>query len=210
MWEIRSMRTNTMATASLVLLMSQSVSPGLAADGGLQQIESAKELYESGDRDGSLTALDGAADLIREQKRSPVAELFPDPLQGWQADPPQSRSDPATVAIAGTNVSRRYSREDGAQVKLALLIDPPAFPFLSSAVHGPVTTGKHPGLQPYSLGQWKGTLDQTADGSYAITLVVGDRLIVQARGSRISDPQILTQYLEAMDVDTVLERFDRD
>ncbi len=203
------MRMNMVATASFVLIMSQSVSPGLAADDVLQQIESAKELYESGDRDGSLTALDGAADLIRAQKRSPVVDLFPDPLEGWQADPPQTRSDPATVAIAGTNVSRRYSREDGAQVKLALLIDPPAFPFLSLAVHGPVATGDHAGLQPYSHGQWKGTLDHTADGSYAITLVVGDRLIVQARGFRISDPQILTQYLDAMDVDTVLERFDQ-
>jgi hypothetical protein len=193
-----------------MLAMSLSVSPGLAGDGVLQQIESAKDLYESGDHDGSLTALDAAADLIREQTRPPVDELFPAPLEGWQADPPQMRSDPATVAIAGTNVSRRYSREDGAQVKLALLIDPPAFPFLSLAVNGPVATGKHAGLQPYSLGQWKGTLDHGADGSYAITLVVGDRLIVQARGSRISDPRILTQYLEAMDVDTVLERFDRD
>jgi hypothetical protein len=78
------------------------------------------------------------------------------------------------------------------------------------AVLGPGASAENDGLTPYSLGQWNGRLEHTAPGSYAITLVVGDRLIVQARGFGISDPQILTQYLEALNVNTVLERFDRD
>lgn len=204
------MQTRMTGSVTLLLLVTLQMPPGLASEGVVEEIDSARKLYESGDLDGSLNALDGAADLIKDQRRSHIHGLFPEPLEGWNADAPQIRSDPATVAIAGTNVSRRYFREDGSQVKLALLIDPPTFIFLSMAVLGPVASGKHNGLTPYSLGQWNGSLENTAPGSYAITLVVADRLIVQARGFGIPDAQILTRYLEALDVNTVLERFDRD
>ncbi len=203
------MRTRLLAPATFWLLTTFQISGGLAAEGVLEEIDSARKLYESGDLDGSLKALDGSANLIRDQMRSRLLGIFPEPLEGWRADPPRMRSDPATIAIAGTNVSRRYSREDGSQVKLALLIDPPSFSFLSMAVLAPVVSGKQDGLTPYSLGQWNGSLEHTTPGSYAITLVVGDRLIVQARGFGLSDPQVLGRYLEALNVDTVMDRFDQ-
>jgi hypothetical protein len=210
MTEICDMQSRMTAPVTLLLLMILQMSLGSASEGVVEAIESARKLYETGDLEGSLNALDGAADLIKDQRRPHTRDLFPEPLEGWSADAPQVRSDPATVAIAGTNVSRRYFREDGSQVKLALLVDPPTFSFLSMAVLGPGASAENDGLTPYSLGQWNGRLEHTAPGSYAITLVVGDRLIVQARGFGISDPQILTQYLEALNVNTVLERFDRD
>lgn len=204
------MQMRWIVSATLLLLMSLELSAGQPPEGALEEMEFARKHLESGDLEGALNAINRAADLIEDQMGSRIRGLFPDALEGWSADPPQLRSDPATIAIAGTNVSRRYFREDGSQVKLALLIDPPTFSFLSMAVLGPVASGEQKGLTPYSLGQWKGSLEHTAPGSYAITLVVGDRLIVQARGFGIPDPQILTRYLEALDVDTLLDRFDRD
>jgi hypothetical protein len=173
-------------------------------------LEAASKLYQSGDLEGSANALEAAAARIRAQDDATQMGFFPAPLDGWRAGAPRSQTDLATKAIAGKSYTRLYRRDDGAEVMLGLVIDSPIFPFLSMAVLDPVKSGKHKGLTPYNLGKWSGTLDRIGDESYMITLVAGQRLIVQGRSFGIPDHRVLAQYIEALDISAILNALDQE
>lgn len=147
-----------------------------------------------------------AADIPKSIEARVLA-LFPEPFAGWRAGPPRAREDLATKVLVANSYGRRYLREDGAQITLGVVIDAPIFPFLALAVHGPLASGKHDGLKPYtlySLDEWTGTLDRQGTDSYTISLVIGDRILVQGHSTGTPDPCALDEYIRALDVDAIL------
>ncbi len=67
----------------------------------------------SGDLRGAVDTLNFAVAAIQEQITQGLLKLLQEPIAGWQADPAESESGGLATMITGTNLSRRYFRDDG-------------------------------------------------------------------------------------------------
>jgi hypothetical protein len=187
-----------------LMLVSLMITGACLADPVVDAMQEARERYDAGDLDGSVGALESAASRIHGQRDSSLLDILPEPLAGWRADPPLLRSNPLRESIVGQDVSRRYFRDDGAQIKLSLWIDSPAFPIISGATLRPLKPDESSDKAAFNLGQWPGRIDRPGPGTIGITLVAGTRLIVHIRGFGIADEEPLLDYLQALDIDNVL------
>jgi hypothetical protein len=103
--------------------------------------------------------------------------------------------------LTGTHLSRRYVREDGAEVSLSLMADSPMMPMLTMAISMPFMMQANEDLKTYSLKGERGMLEHTPGSqTYKVTLMVGSRLLVQGEGSGLADPGPVEQYLQALDL----------
>jgi len=79
-----------------------------------------------------------------------LLKLLPEPREGWQADEPQVRFTGMATMIAGTNLSRRYSRADGAEVEIGITADSPLMPMMSMLLSNPMLIQLPPDTKPYA------------------------------------------------------------
>ena len=197
------MTTKTHTILALAAALSLSAGP-LAADEVTDQLETAKKAYESGELKSAVEALNFAVAKIQEQMTGKLLTLLPEPLAGWQADPPAAQSGGMAAMITGTALSRRYFREDGAEVTLNLMADSPLLPMLTMALSMPFMMQANDGMKTYQLKGHRGTIEHKEGTSeYEISLLVGSRLLVQGSGKGIADQKLLEQYLETLDLDAI-------
>ena len=87
------------------------------ADEVTEQIDAARAAYDSGELRNALQTLQFAEAKIQEQITDRVLTLLPPPLDGWDADAATPESGGMMAAmITGTTISRRYFKQDGAEV----------------------------------------------------------------------------------------------
>lgn len=190
--------------ALLALAAALSLSGAVLADDVTDQLESAKKAYESGELRTAVETLNFAIAKIQEQMTAGLLKLLPEPLAGWQADTGESQSGGMAAMITGTTLSRRYFREDGAEVTLSLMADSPMMPMLTMAMSMPFMMQANQDMKTYALKGHRGMLEHAADSdAYEITLMVGNRLVIQGKGSRLQDSKAVEQYLEALDLDAI-------
>ncbi|MBK5963109.1 hypothetical protein CCR95_03130 [Thiocystis minor] len=188
----------------LALATALSLSGAVNADDVTDQLESAKKAYESGELRTAVETLNFAIAKIQEQMTAGLLKLLPEPLAGWQADTGESQSGGMAAMITGTTLSRRYFREDGAEVTLSLMADSPMMPMLTMAMSMPFVMQSNQDMKTYSLKGNRGMLEHAADSdAYEITLMVGNRLVIQGKGSKLQDSKAVEQYLEALDLDAI-------
>lgn len=186
-------------TAALVLAVDTT-----AADEVTDQLDAAKASYEAGELRAAAETLSAAVETIRAQITAGLLTLFPPPLEGWTADEAQSQSGGLASMLTGTQLSRRYVREDGAEVSLSLMADSPMMPMLTMAISMPFMMQANEDLKTYSLKGERGMLEHTPGSqTYKVTLMVGSRLLVQGEGSGLADPGPVEQYLKALDLDAI-------
>lgn len=183
-------------TVALVLVVDKT-----AADEVTDQLDAAKASYEAGELRAAAETLSAAVETIRAQITAGLLTLFPPPLEGWTADEAQSQSGGLASMLTGTHLSRRYVREDGAEVSLSLMADSPMMPMLTMAISMPFMMQANEDLKTYSLKGERGMLEHTPGSqTYKVTLMVGSRLLVQGEGSGLADPGPVEQYLQALDL----------
>jgi hypothetical protein len=183
-------------TAALVLAVDTT-----AADEVTDQLDAAKASYEAGELRAAAETLSAAVETIRAQITAGLLTLFPPPLEGWTADEAQSQSGGLASMLTGTQLSRRYVREDGAEVNLSLMADSPMMPMLTMAISVPFMMQANEDLKTYSLKGERGMMEHTPGSqTYKVTLMVGSRLLVQGEGSGLADPGPMEQYLQALDL----------
>lgn len=186
-------------TAALVLAVDTT-----AADEVTDQLDAAKASYEAGELRAAAETLSAVVETIRAQITAGLLTLFPPPLEGWTADEAQSQSGGLASMLTGTQLSRRYVREDGAEVSLSLMADSPMMPMLTMAISMPFMMQANEDLKTYSLKGERGMLEHTPGSqTYKVTLMVGSRLLVQGEGSGLADPGPVEQYLKALDLDAI-------
>jgi hypothetical protein len=191
-------------TLTAVLTVTQ---PALADD-VTDQLDAARKAYESGELRSAVDTLNFAIAKIQEQVTARLLQLLPGPLPGWQADAAQSESGGLAAMITGTNLSRRYYRPDGAEVHLSLMADSPLLPMLTMFLSSPFMMQADPGTKPYSLKGQRGMLKHSPDSNdYEASLMVGNRILVQGKGSGLTDEKAVQQYLEALDLDAIQKAF---
>lgn len=192
-------------TGNLVLAAALGLSlTSAAADEVTDQLDTAKQLYESGELRKSIETLNFAVAKIQEQVTAGLLQLFPEPLDGWSADEAESQSGGIAAMITGTTLSRRYVRDDGVEVTLTLMADSPMMPMLTMAISMPFMMQSNQDLKTYSLNGERGMMEHAANSqTYKATVMVGSRLLVQGEGTGLDDAGPLEQYLQALDLDAI-------
>jgi hypothetical protein len=192
--------TRTLALAAGLALTLNSAS----ADEVTDQLDAARQAYEAGELRTAAETLNSAVEAIRAQITAGLLTLFPPPLDGWVADEAQSQSGGLASMLTGTHLSRRYVREDNAEVTLTLMADSPMMPMLTMAISMPFMMQANEDLKSFSLKGERGMMEHTPGSeTYKITLMVGSRLLVQGEGSGLADAAPLEQYLNALDLEAI-------
>lgn len=185
----------------LAIAAAAMISAAAAADEVTAQIDTAKKAYEAGELRSAVEALNFAVAKIQEEMTANLLTLLPEPLRGWQADAPTSQSGGMAAMITGTTLARRYFREDGAEVSLSLMADSPMMPMMTMAMSMPFVMQGSQDMKTYSFKGHRGMIDHAAGSEdYQITLMVGNRLVIQVKGGKIPDPAPLEAYLNALDL----------
>ena len=192
----------------LTLALAVALAAGAAqADEITDQLDAARGAYESGDLRGAVDTLNFAVAAIQEQITQGLLKLLPEPIAGWQADPAESESGGLASMITGTNLSRRYFRDDGGEVTLRLMANSPMLPMLTMFLSSPFMMQADPTTKPYSVKGQRGMIKQGTDGSVEATLMVGNTILVQAEGSATAGQEAVQAYLEALDLDAIARAF---
>jgi hypothetical protein len=175
-----------------------------AADEVTDQLDAARASYEAGELRAAAETLSAAVEAIRAQITAGLLTLFPPPFDGWTADEAQSQSGGLASMLTGTHLSRRYVREDGAEVNLTMMADSPMMPMLTMAISMPFMMQANEDLKTYSLKGERGMMEHTPGSqTYKVTLMVGSRLLVQGEGSGLADAAPVEQYLQALDLKAI-------
>jgi len=178
------------------------------ADEVTEQLETARKAYDSGDLRVAIDTLNFAVAKIREQETARLLILLPEPLPGWQADPAQSETAGLASMIAGVNLTRRYFRQDGGEVTLNLTADSPLLPMLTMFLASPFMMQADPSAKPYAYKGQRGLIKHDPQSrDYEVTLMIGNRILVQGKGSGLPDGAAVQQYVESLDLTAIQKAF---
>ncbi len=168
------------------------------------QIEAARQAYASGELRGAVDMLNFAVAKIQEQMTAKLLELLPEPMEGWTADAAQSQTGGMAAMITGTTLNRRYAREDGAEITLNLMADSPMMPMLTMAMSMPFVMQSNQDMKTYSFKGHRGVVEHAADSSdYEITLMIGNRLVIQGKGTKLAEIEPIEAYFEQLDLEAI-------
>lgn len=201
------MTSSKAAVAALALSLTLAAA-GTCADEVTDQLEAARKSYESGDLRAAVDTLNFAIARIQEQVSAKLLLLLPEPLAGWQADPAKAESAGIATMIAGTNLGRRYFKDDGAEVNLHVTADSPLLPVLTMFLSSPFMMQADPSAKPFSVKGQRGMIKQNAEtGETEITLMVGNRILIQGKGNAGAGAPAVQQYIDALDLSAVQKAF---
>jgi hypothetical protein len=192
-------RTAPLAALALTLLI-----PCAHGDEVTDQLDAARKAYTAGELRSAIQGLNFATARIQEHINDQLLKLLPEPLPGWQADAAQSEGGGIAAMVAGNVISRTYRREDGAEVELRLMADSPLMAMLTMMMQTPFLMQASKEMRVYTHRGHQGMIQHEAgSNAWEISLMVGNRVVVQAKGSRIQDQKPVEDYLNAVDLNAV-------
>lgn len=202
------MRQTTTAKTALALAGALSIAfcGSAAADGVTDQIDSARTAYEAGRLKEAVDTLNFAVAEIQTRITDQLLLLLPEPLEGWQADEAQSESAGIAAMITGTNLSRRYYRDDGSEIQISLMADSPMLPMLTMFLSTPFMMQADPNTKPFTMKGLRGMIKRD-DGSLEVTLLQGGNILIQITGSGAVDEAAIRQYIDALDLEGIQAAF---
>lgn len=179
-----------------------------AADEITDQLDSARKAYVAGELRSSAQTLQFAVASIQERINLDLLKLLPEPQPGWQADDPQAQSAGVAAMIAGTNLSRRYSRGDGAEMEVSITADSPLLPMMTMMFSNPMMLQTSPGTKVYSYAGQRGVIEHEMDSdSWEISLLVDNKILIKVEGTGLRSKRDVEAYLKAVDLEAVRKAF---
>lgn len=178
------------------------------ADDITDQLEAARKAYEAGDLRSAAQTLQFTAAAIQEKINLSLLDLLPAPLEGWAADEPEAQSGGMAAMIAGTTLTRRYHREDGAEVEVTITADSPLLSMMTMMFTNPMLLQSNPGTRVYTHAGHRGTVQHEPDSKrWEINLMLGGNVLIQVVGSNVEGREVVEQYLKALDLQAVQQAF---
>ena len=166
------------------------------ADQVLSTIEEAVNQYNKGDFDGAASNLDYAAQLIRQKKSDALKEVFPEPIEGWQAEPATSQATGTAAFGRSISVSRTYQR-NSSKVTIDIVSDSPVMQSLLMMLNNPVFAGAG-GAELETFNSHKGIIQYNeTNKSGDINIVVDDQFMVTVKGQEVGSEDLLA-YAKAV------------
>jgi hypothetical protein len=174
-----------------------------AADEVEDAIQEGLAAYKSDDYSGAASALDYAAQLIRQKKGGELESVFPEALSGWTAEDASSEGTAAAMFGGGVTAARDYRRNDDS-ISIRLVTDSPLLQGVMMMLANPSFALADGGKLERIKGQ-KGIVKYDADNrSGDINLVVDNRVLITVEGNGVGRDELLA-YAQAIDFDKLAE-----
>lgn len=199
------MPLNPLGPALAGCLLALLATPGTAADPLTDsiegQIDAALQAYRKGDSRVAIQALRFAAAQIEEQLASRRAALLPEPLPGWIAEPAATNSGGLIGLLTGTTIARLYRQPaTNAEIKITVTTDSPLLAMMNMLMSSPLLMQTEAGTRPYTFGTHRGLLRREPGGDTRLSLMLGNRILLQIEGSSGTTQDMLEAYLNGMDL----------
>jgi len=185
------LNSRAITTAIAFLLISVS---GAQADDVTDSLNDALSKYNNGQFTEAINSINYAEQLITQKKGEELTQVFPKPLDGWQAE--EVKADP--VFGGGVSAERRYIK-DTASVSIAIVSDSPMLQATMMLFTNPMFATADGGKLETINGQ-KAIVKYSAENKGGeIQVVVNNRFLVTVNGSEIAKED-MTAYLAKVDV----------
>lgn len=181
----------------LLALAAVSIAGIARADDVSDQIQQALSAYQRNDRQGALSALDAAANLLRQQRADTLKALLPLPPPGWTADAAETTALSAAMLGGGTSASRTYHKGDE-QVEVQITTDNPMLQGMAALVSSPLAAAS--GIKTVVVGGRPMAYTPSDNGYMSL---IGEKVIVKVDGNKQTPESELRSLLAAMDFDAI-------
>jgi hypothetical protein len=184
------LNSRTVAAAIAFLLISVS---GAQADDITDSLNDALAKYNSGQYTEAINSINYAEQLIIQKKGEALVQVFPKPLDGWQAE--EVKSDP--IFGGGITAERRYTR-DAAAVTISIASDSPMLQATMMLFTNPMFATADGGKLETINGQ-KAIVKYSPESKGGEIQVVADsRFLITVNGSEVAKED-MTAYLGSLD-----------
>ncbi len=178
--------------------------PSGRAEDFLGQLDLVRQLYEEGDIAGAMVELDFARQALQEKLGERFAATFPEPPEGWEAQPAQVQ--PGGMPGGGMMVSRTYVNTGGpGRIEAQIIANSPMIQAFAAMLTNPAMMTAEPGSKRVRIGRSNAVL--TWDGearSGEMRLMVGQAMIsLEGQALESSDP--LVELMKKFDLKTLKE-----
>jgi hypothetical protein len=190
------------------LTVAAALSAAAQADEITDQLDAARQSYEQGELRAAVQTLQFTVAGIQEKINLSLLKLLPEPLAGWTADAPEAASAGMAAMIAGTNLTRRYHRDDGAEVQVSITADSPFLAMMTMMLSNPMLMQADPDTRIYTHAGRRGMVKHEKDtDSWEISLMGNGNVLIQVSGTGIKDKEPVDAYLKAIDLGAVEKAF---
>lgn len=197
------MMKNSLGRCLLPVVLCCGFAGAGVADDVVDSINEGLEYYNNGEFAEAASSLNYAVQLIQQKKGDALTQMFPQPLEGWEASDPESQSAGAGMFGGGVTAERAYSRGDS-HIVIRVVTDSPMLQSVMMMFSNPMfaTSG---GGKLERVGKQKAVVKYAAaDKSGDLQMVVDNRFLVTVEGDNVAREDLLA-YAAAVDVKKLAE-----
>ncbi|MEE9192144.1 MAG: hypothetical protein V3U04_05975 [Candidatus Aerophobetes bacterium] len=188
--------------AALVLVWAQAA---WGQDEISDTIERGKELYQEGKYSEASSELQFAVGQIQNLQAEQLKQLLPDPLPGWTAEEASASAAAMGLFGGGVTASRTYRKEGTDEyIEIEILSESPLLQTVLMFLTNPMMASAQPDTKLVRIKGEKGLEKFSAqDEDGELSVVLDGKTLLTVRGSRITDKDILYEYVDAVDFEQV-------
>ncbi|MDW8342480.1 MAG: hypothetical protein RMK73_13440, partial [Geminicoccaceae bacterium] len=170
----------------------------------LEQLETAKQLYEEGDLAGAVRELEFAIEALRGKFGQAFLATFPEPPAGWQIAE-RSGTASAIPLLGGTNVSRTYRQVDGpGKIEAQLSTGGGMLQGLAQMFANPQLLAMQPNTRRVRIQREMATTNWDPSSKEGqLVLDLGGKVTILLKGSGLSGPEPLVELASRWDLERV-------
>jgi hypothetical protein len=174
------------------------------ADEITDQLDQARQYYDSGDLQQAVTELGFATEAIRGKLAGQLGATFPPAPSGWTAADAEQQAGMPFFG-GGTTLSRTYkAAEGGATIEATLAVDNPMLQGFAALISNPAMLASQPNAKRVRIGRDNALLTwDAAEKSGDITLMRGGRVLAKLEGHSLGSADILTTMMQGWPLDQV-------
>jgi hypothetical protein len=175
------------------------------ADEVTDQIDLAKELYQEGLYSEAVEELNFAVAQIQQLQMEQLQKAFPEPLDGWEAQPVEGAGGGMAFFGGGMGLRREYSDSTSDQrVEIQFLANSPLIQSIAMFVQNPALIASQPGSKLIRICRTKAVLKfSEEDQEGEVSFILSGSTLVQVSGRQMEDPEVLVSYAEAIRTDII-------
>ena len=183
---------------ALLLLLISGLDPSPArADDVTDQMDQARAAYQKHDLPTAVSALEAAANLLRQVQADALKATLPPVPSGWTADQVDTSAVAASMLGGGTTVSRTYHKADQ-QVDVQIITDSPMLQGMAMLINSPLAAAA--GMKTVVVG---GRPMSYAPNDNSFMTLVGGKTIVKVSGNKATPEATLHDFIAAVDLVTL-------
>lgn len=192
------MKNMKIIIVSTFLLLPVIAAPRSAmADDVTDQINEAMNAYKKGDLNTTLTALNSAAQFVRQAKADALIKLLPEPISGWKLKDKKASSVGPTMFGRGIVVGKTYTKER-ARVEISLTTDSPLLSSMAMMFSNPAMMGGNSRLVVINGEKF---LHDERKNQYQS--LIANKILLSIKGNSKTDDADVKSYLKQLDIKAI-------